>query len=314
MYATAEMAVANNESSLLLDDGPQYAQYNVIKDKPDGRDSMYAAPNVKQYAEPNNSEPIYQGSAIYASTYENPYKAVAASTLVYADPAKAVHSKLSSIRHFPREQLSFKEKIGVGQFGEVHIAEATGLDDIYGSIGHYTNSWGLPDTADVAVKVLKCDEERIEDEFMKEVSIMAELKHENVVRLLGVCQDKPMIMVCEYMENGDLNQFLRQRRPIDEQNVRASMIPSDALLSDSLLHMAQQIAAGMKYLHSEGFIHRDLATRNCLVGPAYQVKIADFGLSRNLYEKHYYRVEGKAVLPIRWMAPECLYYGNCHII
>jgi len=127
---------------------------------------------------------------------------------------------------------------------------------------------------------------------------------------LGVCRDKPMIMVCEYMENGDLNQFLRNRRPVNEENVRASMIPADALLVDSLVHMAQQIAAGMKYLHSEGFIHRDLATRNCLVGPAYQVKIADFGLSRNLYEKHYYRVEGKAVLPIRWMAPECLFYGK----
>ena len=119
-----------------------------------------------------------------------------------------------------------------------------------------------------------------------------------------------MIMVCEFMENGDLNQFLRKRRPVDEGNLRASMIPADGLLIDSLVHMAQQVAAGMKYLHSEGFIHRDLATRNCLVGPAYQVKIADFGLSRILYEKNYYKVEGKAALPIRWMAPECFFYGE----
>lgn len=310
--------MGGSEASLTLSGGAaQYAQYNVINDSlhSGSNPNLYAAPDVKQYAQPNGSgeEQIYQSSAIYASTYENPYKAVASSTLVYADPSKMLSCKLPSLRNFPREQLSFKEKIGVGQFGEVHIAEATGLDDIYGSIGHYNNSWGLPDTADVAVKVLKCDEKMIEDEFMKEVSVMAELKHENVVRLLGVCRDKPMIMVCEYMENGDLNQFLRNRRPVNEENVRASMIPADALLVDSLVHMAQQIAAGMKYLHSEGFIHRDLATRNCLVGPAYQVKIADFGLSRNLYEKHYYRVEGKAVLPIRWMAPECLFYGECFL-
>ncbi|XP_066912509.1 discoidin domain-containing receptor 2-like isoform X2 [Clytia hemisphaerica] len=309
VYAAPEVAVSVSESSL---DGnaSQYAQYNTINDHADSNPSLYAAPNTKQYAEPDQKPEIYQSSAIYATTYKNPYQSVAPSTLVYADPAKVVSSKLPpSLRSFPREQLAFREKIGVGQFGEVHIAEATGLDDIYGTIGHY-NSWGLPDTANVAVKVLKSDDAMIEEEFLKEVTVMAELKHENVVRLLGVCEDKPMIMVCEYMENGDLNQYLRQKRPIDEHNIRASMLPDDALSVDTLIHMAQQIAAGMKYLHAEGFIHRDLATRNCLVGAAFQVKIADFGLSRSLYEKQYYRVEGKAVLPIRWMAPECLYYGT----
>ena len=82
------------------------------------------------------------------------------------------------------------------------------------------------------------------------------------------------------------------------------------LSTDLLIHMSQQISAGMKYLHSLDFIHRDLATRNCLVGQAYQVKIADFGMSRDIYSDQYYRVEGKAALPIRWMAPECMYYGK----
>ena len=144
---------------------------------------------------------------------------------------------------------------------------------------------------------------------MTEVNVQAKLKDENVVRLLGVCHEQPKLMVVEYMENGDLQQFLRNRKP-DLKNCRTSQIGPNVLILDQLLYMAQQISAGMKYLHSLGFIHRDLATRNCLVGPAYQVKIADFGLSRPVYSKQYYRVEGKAVLPIRWMAPECLYYGE----
>ncbi|KAG9337195.1 hypothetical protein JZ751_029675 [Albula glossodonta] len=56
-----------------------------------------------------------------------------------------------------------------------------------------------------------------------------------------------------------------------------------------MLHIAQQIAAGMVYLASQHFVHRDLATRNCLVGENLLVKIGDFGMSRDVYSTDYYR-------------------------
>ena len=74
-----------------------------------------------------------------------------------------------------------------------------------------------------------------------------------------------------------------------------------------LVQMSTDISSAMMYLASCNFIHRDLATRNCLVGNNHTVKVADFGLSRNLYDSCYYRFQGSAMLPIRWMANECFY-------
>lgn len=75
---------------------------------------------------------------------------------------------------------------------------------------------------------------------------------------------------------------------------------------------AYDVANGCKYMEDARFIHRDIAARNCLLtckGPGRVVKIADFGMARDIYRSDYYRKGGKAMLPIKWMPPESFLDG-----
>ena len=192
-------------------------------------------------------------------------------------------------------------ELGVGQFGKVILAETVGLSakDLRLSESDDDKSKSTL----VAVKKLKSGApSTIKEAFEKEVNFMSRLTDTNVIRVLGVChEDTPFIMM-EYMEKGDLNQYLQKFQ------IHATDSESQGQITiKTLVYMTTQIASAMKYLSSHNFVHRDLATRNCLVGPNYLVKISDFGMSRSLYHSHYYRIHGRFALPVRWMAYECFY-------
>ncbi|XP_032065510.1 epithelial discoidin domain-containing receptor 1 isoform X2 [Thamnophis elegans] len=229
----------------------------------------------------------------------------------YAVPAVAVDAlagKDMAVGEFPRERLIFKEKLGEGQFGEVHLCEVENPQDLPSLEFPFNVRKGRPLL--VAVKILRSDATKnARNDFLKEVKIMSRLKDPNIVRLLGVCvRDDPLCMITEYMENGDLNQFLSGHELEDKLGGSPNGRPT--ISYPTLVHLGAQIASGMAFLASLNFVHRDLATRNCLVGEGFTIKIADFGMSRNLYAGDYYRIQGRAVLPIRWMAWECILMGK----
>jgi len=183
--------------------------------------------------------------------------------------------------------------LGKGAFGEVYMALYRHRDGDAVEMG-------------VAVKTLREDPKREkEEDFLKEAAIMAKFNHPNMVHLIGVCFDRqPYYIVLELLAGGDLQKFLRENRNTPER-------PSLLTMKD-LLFCALDVAKGCRYMESKRFIHRDIAARNCLLsskGPGRVVKIADFGMSRDIYRSDYYRKGGKAMLPIKWMPPEAFLDG-----
>ncbi|KAI2541484.1 DDR1 isoform 53, partial [Pan troglodytes] len=153
---------------------------------------------------------------------------------------------------FPRSRLRFKEKLGEGQFGEVHLCEVDSPQDLVSLDFPLNVRKGHPLL--VAVKILRPDATKnARNDFLKEVKIMSRLKDPNIIRLLGVCvQDDPLCMITDYMENGDLNQFLSAHQLEDKA---AEGAPGDGQAAQGptisypmLLHVAAQIASGMRYL------------------------------------------------------------------
>eukprot|EP00063_Salmo_salar_P041372 XP_014016207.1 PREDICTED: BDNF/NT-3 growth factors receptor-like isoform X2 [Salmo salar] len=200
------------------------------------------------------------------------------------------------VQHIKRHNIVLKRELGEGAFGKVFLAECYNLSPELDKIL-------------VAVKTLKEASENARKDFHREAELLTNLQHEHIVTFYGVCvESDPLIMVFEYMKHGDLNKFLRAHGP---DSVMMGDGPTNRpveLTQSQMLHIAQQIAAGMVYLASQHFVHRDLATRNCLVGENLLVKIGDFGMSRDVYSTDYYRVGGHTMLPIRWMPPESIMY------
>ncbi|XP_032874052.1 muscle, skeletal receptor tyrosine-protein kinase isoform X2 [Amblyraja radiata] len=216
--------------------------------------------------------------------------------------------KLLSLE-YPRNNIEYVRDIGEGAFGRVFQARAPHL------LQQETSTM-------VAVKMLK--EEASPDmqaDFQREAALMAEFDHSNIVKLLGVCAvGKPMCLLFEYMAHGDLNEYLRKRSSITARTFRSgtsfaewsagSAADPPPLSCADQLNIAKQISAGMTYLSERKFVHRDLATRNCLVGENLVVKIADFGLSRNIYSADYYKANENDAIPIRWMPPESIFFNR----
>jgi len=152
----------------------------------------------------------------------------------------------------------------------------------------------------IAVKIMdSTTDSDLITSYISEALIIKNFKHKNIMDLLGVVlkPSQPPLLVEPYMKYSDLNSYLRRCRTTPRQYQKLS--------SRQLANFAQQIACGMEYISAQGFLHRSLQTRNCMVNEKLEIKIAGFELSRGLnHDEQQYKMNIKTSLPIKWMAIE----------
>jgi len=158
----------------------------------------------------------------------------------------------------PFSEVSLISRIGQGSYGEVWHGRWRGTDVAVKRL------WGLQGSLEEAASAAR--------DFHREISLLARIRHPNVVMFLGACCAGPDVaLVMEYCPRGTLHRLLHRS---------AGAVPPLPMR----LRMAAHVARGMLALHSASprIIHRDLKTANLLVGASFDVKVCDFGLSRTM--------------------------------
>ncbi|XP_026750557.2 focal adhesion kinase 1 isoform X6 [Galleria mellonella] len=198
-----------------------------------------------------------------------------------------------------RNQIELTGIIGEGQFGDVHKGTCKVTSANHPSLRRQlalqkqqgrstTGEYVLP----VAVKTCKMDADLdTAEKFLEEAYIMQQFSHPHIIGLVGVCSSPPIWIVMELATLGEMRAYL-------QQNARRLEICT-------LVLYIYQLSTALSYLESKKFVHRDIAARNVLVSTPTCVKLADFGLSKMVDDKSYYKAS-RGKLPIKWMAPESI--------
>lgn len=173
-------------------------------------------------------------------------------------------------------------RIGSGSFGTVYL----GMNSLTGE---------LMAVKQVELNPLFDDEKnpqihaKIVESFQLEMKLLSELHHENIVSYLGSNSDETHVNIfLEYVPGGSLNSMLSNYGPFEEPLIR---------------NFTRQILIGLNYLHSRNIIHRDIKGANILIDIKGEVKISDFGISKELSSAN---KDKRASLQgsVYWMAPE----------
>jgi len=174
-----------------------------------------------------------------------------------------------------RNSICLVKRLGAGQFGEV-----------------WQGVWN--GTTEVAVKTLKPGTMGAQ-EFLKEATLMKQLRHPKLVQFYAVCaKEEPIYIITELMKQGSLLEYLRG-------NGRSVELPQ-------LIDMGAQVAAGMAYLEEKSYVHRNLAARNVLISDQLTCKVADYGLV--VVDESYVEENTGIKFIVKWTAPEAAMYGH----
>ncbi|CAG8643138.1 6581_t:CDS:2, partial [Paraglomus occultum] len=174
--------------------------------------------------------------------------------------------------------------IGSGSFGNVYLGLNSATGELM-AVKQVELPTGQSSNEDRKKSML--------DALQREITLLKELDHENIVRYLGSQHDeKSLNIFLEYVPGGSVSSMLRNYGPQEETLVRS---------------FVRQILTGLNYLHERDIIHRDIKGANILVDNKGGIKISDFGISKKVEDEfmaatsaHRPSLQGS----VFWMAPE----------
>ena len=164
-------------------------------------------------------------------------------------------------KKYPNTSLQFYKYgrlIGQGAFGKVNL----GLNILTGRI--------------VAVKSFDKNNSELTGDNMKkilyETDLMKKLNHPNITKILEMFEDEKYFMIImEYINGGNLFSFVKKRRKLSEKTAK---------------FLFRQIILGIKYIHEQNIVHRDIKLENLLIDLNNNIKICDFGIGRKIKNKN----------------------------
>ena len=201
--------------------------------------------------------------------------------------------------YIPFKELKILKKIGEGPLGIVYLGywnEKKVAIKKYISLKKHREKEAqnkISKNLDLKAILLK---------FIKEINIISNLRHPNLVLFMGasISKHNTCYLIMEYINNGNLFDFIHKVQYKKEKNYQKY----DLNLTTNI---ALEIALAIKYLHCRNITHCDLKSTNVLLDNNFHVKITDFGVSKMvniLYEKSQ-EIRGKFGTT-HWMAPEIM--------
>ncbi|KAG2789346.1 hypothetical protein Pcac1_g2092 [Phytophthora cactorum] len=268
----------NDVDSLYLQEGSHHTYFNSSKATTTGLTSFASGM-------PNSSRNTLAWSLTRQTNSTDPASSTSTRTLI-----EFLNDSVVASRRVPFVDVSLVRQISSGAYGEVWLGRLRG--DI------------------IAVKRLTRERRRQVHElevFAAEIQLMASLEHPNVLGLTGVAWNtlENMLLIMEFMELGDLQYVLQYQNGDKVQVSTGSNSIDEFSWASHKAKIARDISCGLQYLHSLKpiVVHRDLKSKNVLIGDNYEAKLSDFGVSRT---RRGGETMTSGVGTAYWTAPEVL--------
>ncbi|XP_047176643.1 receptor-like serine/threonine-protein kinase ALE2 [Vigna umbellata] len=238
-------------------------------------------PDAKMSSSSKRSGTASVRSLTYASMPGSRSMSFSSGTIIYAGSAK-----IFSLNEIEKATNNFNSSsiLGEGGFGLVYKGD-------------------LNDGREVAVKILKRDDQHGDHEFFAESEMLSCLHHRNLVKLIGICTEKQTrCLVYELVPNGSVESHLHG---VDKE--------TEPLDWNARMKIALGAARGLAYLHEDCnpcVIHRDFKSSNILLEYDFVPKVSDFGLARTTLNEGNKPISTHVIGTFGYVAPEYAMTGH----